>query len=68
MTKAQTAWAVLTGMLIVAAVVLFAQPTVSNTTAAIAGSICLGFGLLGWFMLGGMILTDSRADREQRDG
>ncbi len=59
MTKAQTAWAVLTGMLIAAAVILFTVPTVADNTAAISGSLFMGFGILGWLLLGGMILNDT---------
>ncbi len=59
MSKAQTAWAVLTGMLLIAAVLLFTIPTVNDNTAAIAGSVFMGFGLLGWLLLGGMILNDT---------
>lgn len=56
MTKAQVAWAVLTGMLLIAAVVMFTVPTANNPV--LLGSIFMGFGLFGWIVLAAMIFND----------
>jgi len=58
MTKAQTAWAVLTAMFIAASIVLLTVPTTEHPTAF--AIVCLVVGILGWLALGLMIFNDNR--------
>lgn len=57
MTRAQAAWAYLTGLFLVAAVVLL----IFRPEATPAAVTCLVVAALGWLMLAVMLLMDRRA-------
>lgn len=58
MTKAQTAWAVLTAMFIAASIVLLTVPTTQHPVAF--ATVCIVVGVVGWLALGLMIFNDNR--------
>lgn len=61
MTRAQTAFAVLTGLFLMAAAAMF------GTDDPIPGYVMLALASVGFLGLGGMILYDARAEQKPAD-
>jgi hypothetical protein len=61
MTKAQAAWAYLTALFLIAGVVMTLYPEPGNAGRTVTTGVCWTVAVLGWMMLAGMIVADTKA-------
>jgi hypothetical protein len=59
MTKAQTAWTVLTALFLIAAVVMIMVPDPDTAGRTVAAGVCFSIAVLGWVVVGIMIMVDA---------